>query len=120
MDTSVDLPCWNPEGTRWTHPSTSNPKVTQRVGRSLLGQGTSERGPNNTCVVTRVHYDTLNFRTLEAVVEEGEPEGVGGFLEAKTPNNCAGELLPTSPAAARCAGDTWTGKGQTLPFVSSS
>lgn len=33
MDTSGDAVCWNPEGVRWRHPSTSNPKATQTVSR---------------------------------------------------------------------------------------
>lgn len=84
MDTSGDGVCWNSEGTRWRHPSTRSPKITQRVKGSdpLLGQGTSVMGSSNACVVTvfpgsgEISIVTpLNSRTLETLVEEGELEG---------------------------------------------
>lgn len=75
-----------PRGMRWRHPSTSKPQVTQRVNRCdpSWGDGTSVLGSNSACVVTvfpgpreNSIVTPLNFRTLEALVEEGEPERVG-------------------------------------------
>lgn len=85
------------------------------------------RGSNNACVVTAFPgsrensiVTPLNFRTPEALVEEGEPEGGWWcFLEAKAPSSHAGEVLSTLSAAASNAGDTRPGDGQSLPFVSS-
>lgn len=129
MDTSGDAVCWNSEGRRWRHPSTSNPKITQGVSRCDPSCSRNISDGIQQCLcghcVSRVRENSivtpLNFRTLEASWRwrKGSLRGLLLFLGGKgTQQSCWGAVIPF-PAAASHAGDTWPGERQRLPLVRS-
>lgn len=115
MDTSGDAVCWNSEGRRWRHPSTSNPKITQGVSRCdpSCSRNISDGIQQCLCghcvsrVKGKLHCDTTELQNPGGLleVEEGEPEGVAAVSwRQRHPTIMLGSCYPFSSCSQPCWG----------------
>lgn len=121
QDTSRDA-----AGKRRRQPTTSSPRANQWVNTGVLFGDRVHvcwvpPAPWRQCCQGQGKPPAPAFRNPGGLGEGGGGRrcGLRASWRRSHPTVIAGELLPTPSAVASHAGDTWTGEGQSLPFISS-